>query len=263
MASESVRLLQLSDGPAFSAMLEQLMPRLREVMEQAGAPLGLDMKYVRRRVKQEDGSVKNVPGPAYYTVNLDGLANIPPEAAVILGSLQPTMGVTEDGWLVFSMSKQRVRHLLLKGLEKPEESIRSNPEATGFIKSLDSSVESIGWSDPRPTVGALAGMAAGFAPMAFNMVPEGVDLPVSPDNIPSADLFTRYLRTSETVSRATATTRTCTNVGSFGMADIFTVLGSSAAVAPPMAQFFLMAAPAQVEHHGEHAPRDAEYDEEF
>jgi hypothetical protein len=267
MASESVNLLQLSDGPGFSAMLEQLMPRLRETLTQLEAPVGLDMKYVRRRVKQEDGTMTNVAGPAYYMINLDGLADIPPQAAVIVGSLQPTMGVTEDGWLVFSMSKQRVRHMLLKGLEKPEASIKSNKEASAFVNSLDSSVMAVSWSDPRPTVGSLAGMAVGFAPMAFNMVPEEMDLPISAENIPSADLFTRYLRTSETVSRATGNLRVCSSIGSFGFADIFTVLGSSTAVAPPIAQYFMMAnmgggqggelqvAPAP-------AP-DAEYDEEF
>ena len=267
MASESVNLLQLSDGPAFSAMLEQLMPRLRETLEELGAPLGLDMKYVRRRVQQEDGTMTNVPGPAYYTLNLDGLAQIPPQAAVILGSLQPTMGVTEDGWLVFSMSKQRVRTLLLKGLEKPEASIKTNPEANAFVKSLDSSVLAVGWSDPRPTVSAIAGLAVGFAPMAFNMVPEDMDLPIDAENIPSADLFTRYLRTSETVSRASGNLRTCTSVGSFGFADIFTVLGSSAAIAPPIAQYFMLSqmsgGPQPQFVPADSAPPEAEYDEEF
>ena len=268
MASESVNLLQLSDGPGFSAMLEQLMPRVRETLTQLGAPVGLDMKYVRRRVQQEDGSMKNVAGPAYYMINLDGLADIPPQAAVILGSLQPTMGVTEDGWLVFSMSKQRVRHMLLKGLEKPEENIKSNPEASAFVNSLDSSVMAVSWSDPRPTVGSLAGMAVGFAPMAFNMVPEEMDLPISADNIPSADLFTRYLRTSESVSRATGNLRVCSSIGSFGFADMFTVLGSSAAIAPPIAQYFMMAnmggggGPQQLQAVPAPAP-EAEYDEEF
>jgi len=268
MASESVNLLQLSDGPAFSAMLEQLMPRLRETLEQLGAPLGLDMKYVRRRVQQEDGTMTNVPGPAYYTLNLDGLAQIPPQAAVILGSLQPTMGVTEDGWLVFSMSKQRVRTLLLKGLEKPDASIKTNPEASAFVNSLDSSVLAVSWSDPRPTVSAIAGLAVGFAPMAFNMVPEEMDLPIDAENIPSADLFTRYLRTSESLSRATGNLRTCESVGSFGLADIFTVLGGSAAIAPPIAQYFITsqmnAVPQpQFVPAGETPPAEAEYDEEF
>lgn len=268
MASESVNFLQLSDGAGFSAMLEQLMPRLRETLTQLGAPVGLDMKYVRRRVKQEDGTMTNVAGPAYYMINLDGLADIPPQAAVILGSLQPTMGVTEDGWLVFSMSKQRVRHLLLKGLEKPEANIKSNPEASAFVNSLDSSAMAVSWSDPRPLVGTLAGMAVGFAPMAFNMVPENVGLPISADDIPSADLFTRYLRTNESVSRATGNLRLCSSIGSFGFADIFTVLGSATAVGPPIAQYFLMAnmgGESSVQQlHADSAPApEAEYDEEF
>jgi hypothetical protein len=266
MASESVNFLQLSDGEGFAAMLEQLMPRLRETLTQLGAPVGLEMKHVRRRVKQEDGSMVNVAGPAYYMINLDGLADIPPQAAVILGSLQPTMGVTEDGWLVFSMSKQRVRQLLLKGLNKPEESIRSNPEAAAFVNGLDSSAMAVSWADPRPTVGALAGMAVGFAPMAFNMVPEDVSLPISAENIPSAELFTRYLRTTESVSRATGDLRLCSSVGSFGFADIFTVLGSATAIGPPIAQYFMMANMSEgggvQQLHAVPAP-EAEYDEEF
>ena len=264
MASETVTLMELNDGPALSAVFEQLMPRLREMLEQTGAPVGLDMKYVRRRVKQDDGSVTNVPGPAYYMVNLDGLADIPPQAAVILGSLQPTMGVTEDGWLVFSMSKQRVRQMLLKGLEKPETNIKSNVEAAAFVNSLSDSVGSIAWSDPRQTVGALAGMAVGFAPMAFNMVPPDMDLPVDKDNTPSAELFVRHLRTSEAVSWSEGDTHYSSHVGSIGLADVFTVLGSSTALAPPIFQLFMMQSmegPYQEEAMAE--PEEVEYDEEF
>lgn len=263
MASESVTLMELNDGPALSKVFEQLMPRCREMLEQMGAPVGLDMKYVRRRVKQDDGTVTNVPGPAYYMINLDGLADIPPEAAVILGSLQPTIGVTEDGWLVFSMSKQRVRQMLLKGLEKPESNIKTNPEAAAFINSLNDSVAGAVWSDPRPTVGALAGMAVGFAPMAFNMVPPDMDLPVDKDNIPSAELFVRHLRTSEAVSWSEGDVRLSSHVGSFGLADVFTVLGSSTALAPPIFQLFMIQS---MDHgHSEEflaVPDEAEYDEE-
>jgi len=265
MAGESVTLMQLKDGPALSRVFEQLMPRCREMLEQMGSPVALDMKYVRRRVKQDDGSVTNVPGPAYYMVNFDGLADIPPEAGVILGSLQPTIGVTEDGWLAFSMSKQRVRQLLLKGLDKPEASIQTNPEAAAFIGSLDDSASGVTWSDPRPTVGALAGMAVGFAPMAFNVVPPDIDLPVDRDNIPSAELFVRHLRTSEAVSWSEGDVRHLSHVGSFGLADVFTVLGSSTALAPPMFQLFMLQSmdagyPGEVTRVPD---ASAEYDEEF
>jgi hypothetical protein len=240
MAAEQVSVLELTDPAAFSSMLEQLMPRLREVLVQSGAPIGLEMKYVRHRVKQEDGTMVNEAGPAYYMLDIEGATGLPPEAAVILGSLQPTIGVTDDGWFVFSMSKQRVRRLLLNGLEKPDNNILSNPEAAAFLSGLQGDVIGIGWSDPRPMVKAIAGMAVGMAPMAFNMVPPEVDLPVDAENVPSADLFTRYLRTSETVALAKGNLRTTDSIGSFGLADVFTVLGTSTALGPPLAQYFIM-----------------------
>lgn len=240
MQSETIAFTALNDGAAVSNMLTQLMPRFREMLDEMESPVRLEMKRVALRVKQEDGSIKNVKGPAYYMVDFAFMDDVPPQLGAIAGSFQPTFGVTEDGWLVFSMSKQPVRRILMNGIEIPEENINSNPDVEGFLSSLDSGLSSIAWSDPRPAVDAAAGMAIGMLPMLLGMAAGEIDLPFEAEKLPSAELFSRYLRPSHTVSWMNESESMFRSVGSFGLADIFTVLGSAAAIGPPVGMMFMM-----------------------
>lgn len=240
ISSESLMFQELTDGPAVSNMLTQLMPRFRELLDENHAPVRLDMKRVKKRVKAEDGSISNVAGPAYYMVEFAFMDELPPELSSFTSAFQPTFGVTEDGWLVFSMSKQSVRRLLMNGLEIPEENIKTNPDVEGFLNRVPQGVSSLEWSDPRPGIDQAASLALGFLPMGLAAMKGQVDLPFEAEKIPSAELFTRYLRPSEAIGWMGEGEAMYRHVGSFGLADMFTVAGACAAIAPPVAMMFAM-----------------------
>ncbi|MGB0951926.1 MAG: hypothetical protein ACPG31_01755 [Planctomycetota bacterium] len=240
VSSESLMFQELTDGAAVSNMLTQLMPRFRELLDMNHAPVRLDMKRVKKRVKAEDGSISNVAGPAYYMVEFAFLDELPPQMSSLTSSFQPTFGVTEDGWLVFSMSKASVRRLLMNGLEVPEENIKTNPDVEGFLSRVPAGVSAMEWSDPRPGVDQAAGLALGLLPMGLSAMKGQVDLPFEAEKIPSADLFTRYLRPSEAIAWMGEGETMYKHVGSFGLADMFTAAGACAAIAPPIGMMFAM-----------------------
>lgn len=247
MQSENLMFNELTDGPAVSNMLTQLMPRFRNLLDESEAPVRLDMKRVKKRVKAADGSISNVAGPAYYMVDFAFMDDVPPQLSALAGSFQPTFGVTEDGWLVFSMSKQPVRRILMNGLEIPEENIKTNPDVEGFLTRVPEGVTSLEWSDPRPAIDQAAGMAIGMMPMLLGMAESEVDLPFEAEKLPSAELFTRYLRPSEAIGWMGEGEAMYQHIGSFGFADVFTVAGACAAIGPPAAMFFVMGQGSEME----------------
>lgn len=233
MQSEVMMLTELTDGAAVSNMMTQLMPRFREMLDTYDSPVRLGMKRVALRVKQDDGSTKNVKGPAYYMVDFAFMDEMPAELGAFTGAFQPTFGVTEDGWLVSSMSKQPVRRALMNGVEVPSENINANPEAEEFLASLKGGAYALSWSDPRPTVDAAAGLAMGVMPMLLGMAGGEMDLPFEVEKLPSAELFSRYLRPSTSAAWRNETESMYHHVGSVGLADIFTVTGALVAIGPP------------------------------
>lgn len=261
MQSESLMFSELTDGPAVTNMLVQLMPRLREMLDQTGAPVRLDMKRVKQRVKQEDGTIETVPGAAYYMVDFTFMDEMPPQLSALTGAFQPTFGVTEDNWLVFSMSKQPVRRVLMNGFEVPEENITANPDVQGFLAKVNDSTTSLAWSDPRPAVDAAAGMAVGMMPMLLGMAGGEMDLPFDAEKVPSAELFSRHLRPSESISWMGEGESMFQHVGSFGVADMFTVFGACASVGPPVAMMFM--AESQSHPHELETVPAPDHEEEF
>jgi hypothetical protein len=240
MQSEDLMFSELTDAAAVSSMLTQLMPRFREMLDEMESPVRLDMKRVKKRVKNEDGSIANVPGPAYFMVDFAFMDEVPPQLSALTGAFQPTFGVTEDGWLVFSMSKQPVRRILMNGIEIPEENVTTNPDVEGFLSRVPEGVTSVAWSDPRPAIDQAAGMAIGMMPMMLGMVEGEMDLPFEAEKLPSAELFTRYLRPSEAISWNGEGESMYQHIGSFGLADMFTVAGACTAIGPPVAMLFMM-----------------------
>lgn len=265
MAGENILLSPLEDPAAVSGVLMSLMPRLREMLGDMGGPLQLEMKRVRRRVTQEDGSVINAPGPAYYSIDIGQALGLPQEVMSMLGAIQPTFGITDDGWLAASLSKQTVRRFLLKGVVPPETNIGTNPEAADFLARAPKNADTVSWSDPRPAAKMMADLAVGFAPMAIGMASQEMDIPFETEKLPSAELFTRYLRPSEMISYRNGNELHIRSVGSFGVADLFTVLGSTVALAPAGFKVYTMLTEDQFAHaHAEPAPELVEVEpEEF
>ena len=229
MASEDVMFTEVRDPAAVAGALEKLMPRLREALQIADAPFQLDLKRVRLRVEGADGQMETVAGPAYYSLNLG--ASMPQELSMIGLSFQPTIGVTADGWLAFSMARGPVRDALTKGVQKPEQNIRGNADVQAFLKRAGSGANSLTWNDPRPPMEAMLGMALGLAPMAADMVSQS-GLPFDLNELPGIDVFIKPMRPTETISRMQGGNLVAESRGSFGLADVFTVCGALAAVAP-------------------------------
>lgn len=239
LQSEDLAFSEVKDPAALNAMLEQLMPRMKEVVDEMGEGMvSLKMKRVTRTVTvpstpSTPSHTEKVAGPAYYYLDIDLSSVLPPQAAGFI-QLQPTMGVSDDGWMVFSMSRNSVRTILIDGMTIPESNILENEDVQSFLARAPKGAHALSWGDPRPTVDSLAGMALGFAPMVMGPLEQEMDIPFSLDDLPSAGLFTRYLRPSETVGYVTHGDIITESHGSVGFADLFTFLGTGISIGGPV-----------------------------
>lgn len=233
LASESYTFVELSDPEGMSAVLEQLMPRLREVLKASES--GMQLKMLRTKLKETaaDGTVREVAGPAYYWLEFEFPPELAQFAALAGQSFKPSFGVAPEGWLVFSMNEKLVSKVLKEGLALPEHNILENPAAAQFIASSSQTANAISWSDPRPAATAALGMLSGLIPMLGAMIGEKVQLPVDLTEFPEADVFVRNLRTAEAVSYSWLGDYRATVVGNFGFADLFSAVGAIVSLAPP------------------------------
>ncbi len=229
MTSESISYTEVTDPAALGGAFEQLLPRLREVLQMADSPVQLQAKRVKRRVKDENGVMQTVPGPPYYSLDFGSF--IPPELASFGLSVQPTMAVTEDGWMAYSMTRGPVRNALTKGVQKPEQNIRSNSDVQGFLSRVPEGAISLTWNDPRPPLEGLLGLALGLAPMAAEAV-SSTGMPFDLNNLPSVGVFINPLVPTETIVSKQGGDLVVRARGSFGLADLLGVMGAGASLAP-------------------------------
>jgi hypothetical protein len=231
--SESFVFTELDDAAATSAMLEQLMPRLRQVLNRSDAPVKLEMRRVKREVVQPDGSVAEVAGPAYYWLDFEFPQQFAQALAMIQFQLQPAIGVAPEGWMVMSISKSAVADVLRDGMTKPERSILANEAAAAFLAGLPKGAVSASWSDPRPGASAALGMIGGMLPLLGSIAGGELPVPVNLSSFPAPEVFLRNMRTSESWSWSLRGDFMSRSVGNMNLADLFIVLGAAAAVAPP------------------------------
>lgn len=231
--SQSFTFTELDDAAATGAMLEQLMPRLRQVLNQSDAPVKLEMRRVKREVAQPDGSVAEVAGPAYYWLEFEFPPELAQALAMIQFQLQPAIGVAPEGWLVMSISKSSVADVLRGGMAKPERSILANQDAAAFLARLPKGAVSASWSDPRPGASAALGMIGGMLPLLGSMAGGELPVPVNLSSFPAPEVFLRNMRTSESWSWPLRGDFMGRSVGNMSLADLFIVIGAAAAVAPP------------------------------
>lgn len=234
LGSESLMFVELDDPASLSRVLEQLMPRLRQAMNaHEDLPFSLEMRRVKLETTAPDGSVAASAGPAYYWLEFE----IPPEAQQIFAMLQldlkPCFGITPEGWMVMSISKQSVADALRGGMKKPDSSILENEEAAAFLARLPRNANSASWSDPRPAAQAALGMIGGMMPMVASMVGDQLPVPIDFNAFPGPDTFVRNMRTSESWSWELRGDFMSRSVGSMGFADLFSVLAAVLAVGPP------------------------------
>ena len=223
--------VEVKDTGAVRNMLGEFMPELGSWLDEWQVPLAVKVKNVKRRVKGEDGKWTTEDGPEYYTMSVP-TSRLPQEMrqmGMLFAQLQPSFGVTDDGWMVFNMSPASVRRALSKGVSKQEASIRENPEVEAFLERAPAQADTLTWSDPRPFVGGMVTMAQQFAPMVSAQIPAG-QLPVDLNNIPGPDTFTKHLRPSEMYGFQKGNTIAIESIGSFEVADL--VAGAGAVAVP-------------------------------
>ena len=232
--STSLRFAELDDAASLASVLEQLMPRLRQVMNESDGPVKLEMRRVKRSVEQPDGSVAQVPGPAYYWLEFEFPSELQQGLAMLQLELQPALGVAPEGWMVMSIAKSAVADLLREGMQKPAESILANQEAAAFLARLPKDATGASWSDPRPATAAALGVLGGMLPMLGGMVGGELPVPLDLNAFPAPEVFVRNMRTSESWSWTVRGDTMARSVGTMNFADLFTVLAGGLAIAPPL-----------------------------
>jgi len=234
LASDSYTFVELSDPEGMSAVLEQLMPRLREILKTSEAPLQLEMRRTKRKTTQADGTVVESAGPAYYWIEFEFPPEVAQIAAIVGQVFKPSFGIAPEGWLVFSMNKDSVSRILRDGMVKPEHNILENAEAAKFLAGAHKDAHAVSWSDPRPAASAALGLVSGFIPMLGGMLGENAaQLPVDLTAFPAAEVFVRNMRTDEAVAYAWLGDFRSSLTGNLGFADLFSVIGAVVSVAPP------------------------------
>lgn len=217
-----VSALELTDPEAVQAAATPMVKAVAKALDSIPEfPLAI-------RAKRE--SQRSNPGvtiPIYYLrLRTDMLPPEMQQLSMILGSFEPSLAVSPDGWMVFSMQRANVRSVIRSGLNPQENNILENAEAKSFIDRIPAGTMSARWSDPRPGVKQGMTMLQGFAGMGQMML-EGQDLPFDLDltKIPSGDTITAHLGPSETLTWMDDTGMRSYSKGSVGFADILALAG--------------------------------------
>ena len=187
--------IEVQNPEVARALLADLMSDVESVTG-PDSPLMVRVKQVVRREKNEEGKWVTKKGNDYYEMTL---GDIPLEGelsalSLVVAQFRPTMGITDDGWLVMSTKSTPVVSAMRKGVQKVENGISSNADVAKFLKSVPENVVMMKWADYRPLVGGAITMAQNMLPM----VAQGVgELPIDLNRFPGPDAFTRHMRTNE------------------------------------------------------------------
>ncbi|MCH2111653.1 MAG: hypothetical protein MK213_02250 [Planctomycetes bacterium] len=188
--------IEVQNPEVARALLADLMSDVERVTG-PDSPLMVRVKQVVRREKNEEGKWVTKKGNDYYEMTL---GDIPLEGelaalSVVVAQFRPTMGITDDGWLVMSTKSTPVVSAMRKGVQKVENGISSNADVARFLKSVPENVVMMKWADYRPLVGGAMTMAQNVLPMAAQGASE---LPIDLNRFPGPDVFTGHMRTNET-----------------------------------------------------------------
>ncbi len=225
--------IRVQDVDAVRAMFAGVMPQLQKMLDEVEA-VDLLVKSATDRKKDAEGNWTTVKLGEYYQVRLNLSAlPIPAEVQMQMSMMasaipQPAFGITDDGWLVFSMNgSSGVRKAMKSGVSKPEENILSNAEAADFLGRVPENAGSLRWSDPRPVIAGAVTMVKGILPMIAAQA--GDQIPVDFDLLPGPDDFTKHIRTSEAVSWFDGSSIRMASVGSFDGGDAMVFVGMGVA----------------------------------
>lgn len=225
--------VRIKDVDAVRAMFSRVMPQVQALLGEVDA-VDLLVKAATDRQKDAEGNWTTVKLGEYYQVRLNMSAlPIPDEMQMQMSMMasaipQPAFGVTDDGWLVFSMSgSSGIRKAMKSGVSKPESSILANAEAADFLARAQGNAASLAWSDPRPVIAGAVTTIKGLLPMIASQM--GDQMPLDLDALPGPDDVTKHMRTSEAVSWFDGKQVRMTSIGSFNAGDAMVFVGMGAA----------------------------------
>ncbi len=195
---------------------------LADTLSMIESPVTLHSKNLVIREKNDEGKWVSREGPAYWTLKIS-MSSLPQELAalqMVFAQIQPSWGITDDGWLVQGQSSAPVRRAMRSGVKKAETPITSNAEVASFLNRLPENAMKASWADSRPLIGGAITMAQGFLPMLAGLAEQnGAPLPFDLSKFPSGDAFTRHMRPSESLSLYQNGKLSFYSVGSFGLAE--------------------------------------------
>ncbi len=194
------------------------------------------------RAKRE--SQRSNPGesiPIYYLrIKTDALPPEMQQMAALFGAIEPSIAISPDGWLIFSMTRANVRSIIRSGMVAQENNILENPEAASFIGRVPGGAMSVRWSDPRPGIKQGMGFLQGVAGFGQSFV-DNANLPFELDltKIPSGDVINAHLRPSETVTWMDKEGLKTIAKGSVGFADFIALAGYAIPMGAGAATYFM------------------------
>lgn len=212
--------VKVVDIPVARAVLDEWCGLLGDLLENSPAPVQMEHKTVKIRSRNEEGEMVTTEGGSYYQFSLR-LDRLPPEAGAALGMtagmFSPAVGITDDGWMVLSITSTTVRAAMRKGVPEQTPSITSNPEASAFLAGLPEEVTSANWSDPRPGASGVW-QSLGMLPMMVQGMP--VDIPFDLTSIPPAEALVDNMRAAENYHTLEENVLVTHCVGNIGVADV-------------------------------------------
>jgi hypothetical protein len=218
-ATQGGTFIEVHDIPKVRATFAALMGDLEKLTETSEYG-SLSVKNLTERSKNEEGKWVTSKGAEYYQVDINISSLLPPDAAaagMALANFKPSIGITDDGWLVFNTSSSAIKKAMRKGVQKSENGIKTNPDAASFLNSVPNGALQAKWSDLRPMIGGAITMLQGMLPMFMGGM--GPDFPLDLNKFPSPDVFTKNIRPSETWSVRDGNQLRFESVGSFGLGE--------------------------------------------
>ena len=235
--------LRLDDADAVRQLLATAVPQIAQMLNASKEiPLELEVKTVKITEKGADGQTISKDGPQYYTLKFqtNELPGQMRQMGMFLTQMQPSFGVSVDGWFVGGMNRLSVSNALKKGVTSAEKPITGKPEVQNLLGRVPANTVSLAWSDPRPGIEQMVAMAQGMLPMVAGQIPQNV-VPVDLNKLPGPKSFTQYMRPTETYTVVEPERMVTYTVGSFNGADLIYTGGALLAAAPPIAMHFMPA----------------------
>ena len=161
-------------------------------------------KRMKLRVKDESGKMVDKAGSPYFTYQ--GLGGSLPSLGSLPITLEPTLALHPDGWLIFGWDVPSIKAALRKPIRPLADNILNVDDASQFFTSIPRDSNFALWENWRPQIEqamSLAQMGVGALSMAASGQDGGSallrDLPFDLEKIPNLSLLAKDLQPAHTL----------------------------------------------------------------